>query len=559
VSYFDFKLVSLILFVSSVLFLMSSVRIPGYRDTTPQDDRDAWLFDYIVAFLKSPPWTVPLNSFIDENCIIFDNEDENKFIHTDCHERFKSLIEDLLTKNLHEIGVSDEEFVSACSRGQSSSHELNKLIFGQILAVDDFLTFKKMMYKRNMELEVEAMKSIEDFHPSNEEEAELQLELALALSTGDQANMRKGKKLENEEEVQAALRASIVEQERLQAEFKREQAELEHAIALSLALEAERLRQTEEELERQKEEEKIAEENTRIENKKNQNKITEKTKQTNASENENEKIPEVTMNEENQPIVRQLTSQSAQLASQQEQTPATQAKSSPAKSEPVQSSSSVSSALPPVKSASSTASSKPVSSLPPIVHKSSPAVSAVDPEEFERMKANHDRLLAQANKVFKQNEAAQKQREAAEVQTLKKAGHLTEDELKRRAEFMRAQREILLKKKNAERDAELKAFEGETQEKTKEIIKASEDNEEEARRKAMREALANRLKSDMDAIEAKRAMESAINKYSSIEEQIRAAEKQREDKVAKQAGEQAALAKQEQERQARLKALFSAK
>jgi hypothetical protein len=45
-----------------------------------------WLFDYIVEFLKSPPWVVPLNKFIDENCITFDNEEENKFAYTECHE-----------------------------------------------------------------------------------------------------------------------------------------------------------------------------------------------------------------------------------------------------------------------------------------------------------------------------------------------------------------------------------------------------------------------------------------------------------------------------------------
>ncbi len=34
--------------------------------TNARSTENDWLFDYIVQFLKSPPWTVPLNNFIDE-------------------------------------------------------------------------------------------------------------------------------------------------------------------------------------------------------------------------------------------------------------------------------------------------------------------------------------------------------------------------------------------------------------------------------------------------------------------------------------------------------------
>ena len=44
-----------------------------------------WLLDSIVGFLKSPPYTVPVMSFIDDNCAVFDAEEENKFSYTDIH------------------------------------------------------------------------------------------------------------------------------------------------------------------------------------------------------------------------------------------------------------------------------------------------------------------------------------------------------------------------------------------------------------------------------------------------------------------------------------------
>jgi len=39
-----------------------------------------WLNDYIHQFLKSPEFRVPLSAFIEENCLVFDGDDENKLV-----------------------------------------------------------------------------------------------------------------------------------------------------------------------------------------------------------------------------------------------------------------------------------------------------------------------------------------------------------------------------------------------------------------------------------------------------------------------------------------------
>ena len=44
-----------------------------------------WFFDMIINFLRSPRWKTPIMSFIDENCIVFDTEDENKLEYTIIH------------------------------------------------------------------------------------------------------------------------------------------------------------------------------------------------------------------------------------------------------------------------------------------------------------------------------------------------------------------------------------------------------------------------------------------------------------------------------------------
>merc|ERR1712098_69096 len=53
--------------------------------------------------------------------------------------------------------MGDEQFFEACQLGTEG---VNKYLFDQILAVDDFLSFKKLMVKRNKELEREVLKAL---------------------------------------------------------------------------------------------------------------------------------------------------------------------------------------------------------------------------------------------------------------------------------------------------------------------------------------------------------------------------------------------------------------
>jgi hypothetical protein len=67
-----------------------------------------WFFDMIIGFLRSPRWKAPVMSFLDEKCIVFDNEDENKLEFTPIHNEFKKLVESLLEELMVELGVSNE-------------------------------------------------------------------------------------------------------------------------------------------------------------------------------------------------------------------------------------------------------------------------------------------------------------------------------------------------------------------------------------------------------------------------------------------------------------------
>ena len=96
-------------------------------------------------------------SFIDEKCIVFDNEEENKLEYTIIHGEFKKLVEDLLEELMVELGVTHEQFVEACEKAENKPY--HKKIVDQIIAVDNFVAFKKLMVKRNTELNEEAFKN----------------------------------------------------------------------------------------------------------------------------------------------------------------------------------------------------------------------------------------------------------------------------------------------------------------------------------------------------------------------------------------------------------------
>lgn len=122
-----------------------------------------WIFDFVLQFIESEKFDASVMDFIDEHCDAFDSEDENKFVYTDIHRDFKEHMDGLISSNLGELGINSEMFFEACERGRNT-RDINRLVFEKLLAMEDFVTFKKLMVKRNIELQVEAMKRFQTFY-----------------------------------------------------------------------------------------------------------------------------------------------------------------------------------------------------------------------------------------------------------------------------------------------------------------------------------------------------------------------------------------------------------
>ena len=199
------------------------------------DDME-WLSDYILAFLKSPSWVAPIAQFVDEQCIIFEDEEENKLEYTECHQEYKELIDSRFAAHLLEIDVTGEQFEQFCQRGLSTNPTLHRVLVEQLLSADDFLIFKAMMTKRNADLYREAQRRVDagqedDYETMIEEEEDLGLGIDTAVV--DEWKMY-------EEQLFQALDASQKADDQLARERQKEEEEMERAIALSLQAEEER-------------------------------------------------------------------------------------------------------------------------------------------------------------------------------------------------------------------------------------------------------------------------------------------------------------------------------
>ncbi len=183
----------------------------------------------------------------------------------DVHNEFRELVDRHITSKLTDFGISEDAFYEACASSRFSS-QVSKSVYDQMLALDDFLTFKKLMVKRNMQLELEAVKALQASQepvkaPVSAADAEVQLQMALKasadLSPSERATMRMAEQEskegeagppnpeaeEMEKQLRAAMQANMTEMELFHKQEEYEQLQLEQAIAASLALHEGELRE----------------------------------------------------------------------------------------------------------------------------------------------------------------------------------------------------------------------------------------------------------------------------------------------------------------------------
>ncbi|KAM3145218.1 hypothetical protein pb186bvf_002546 [Paramecium bursaria] len=190
------------------------------RAQPQQAQENTWMYDLILQYLASPLWRNPISDFLDENCVVFDEEEENKFSYQDIHKKFKSMIEAMIEQLMTDIGVEDEQQLYQVIE-QGLKNKKHRKYFEQLLIVDNFLVFKKLMLKRNKELEYEALKELQKQEGGNDADMQhkikkveldkerMEIEHAMAMSIAVEQEKKK-LNIDEDQEFMEALRQSEI-------------------------------------------------------------------------------------------------------------------------------------------------------------------------------------------------------------------------------------------------------------------------------------------------------------------------------------------------------------
>ncbi|XP_003417645.1 cilia- and flagella-associated protein 36 [Loxodonta africana] len=126
-----------------------------------EEDEVEWVVESIAGFLRGPDWSIPILDFVEQKCEVFDDEEESKLTYTEIHQEYKDLVEKLLESYLKEIGINEDQFQEACMSPLAKSRT-SQAILQPVLAAEDFSIFKAMMVQKNIEMQLQAIRIIQE-------------------------------------------------------------------------------------------------------------------------------------------------------------------------------------------------------------------------------------------------------------------------------------------------------------------------------------------------------------------------------------------------------------
>ena len=186
------------------------------------------IYNWLCFKISSPGFRNIMKDFIDDNCNIFIDVDENTFQQGQLFNEFNQLLENLLSDLLVEGGLTQEQFLLAAEKGLSD--EKYKKYFDQILNLSDYNYFKKVMTKRNYQL----IKRVEEQMAQAKKEIEMKKEQEMKKKIQIE-NQKKGI-IKTDKEIEEDKNRKLLNQ----LLYKEEEEDLQRAIQQSLQSEQEK-------------------------------------------------------------------------------------------------------------------------------------------------------------------------------------------------------------------------------------------------------------------------------------------------------------------------------
>jgi len=127
-----------------------------------------WIYDLVIEIISSPEFRNPIKDFIDENCDSFVGTEENTLDQGKIFKNFNEFIDSLLASFIIEIGISEEMFILAAKKAiENPKNKMHKKYILQLISFTNYLYFKNLMTKRNIQLEQQALKLLNENNNNN--------------------------------------------------------------------------------------------------------------------------------------------------------------------------------------------------------------------------------------------------------------------------------------------------------------------------------------------------------------------------------------------------------
>ena len=182
------------------------------------------IYNWLALKISSPAFRNVIKDFIDDNCSLFIDVEENTFQQGQLFNEFTQLVENILNDVLVEGGLTQEQFLAAAEKGLQD--QKYKKYFDQLLNFTEYNYFKKIMTKRNYQI----IKKIEEQIAQQNEEKQKKAQEEIEKKIKNESKSKTDR--EKEEEKQRVLLNQLLNQE--------EEEDLQKAIQKSLELEEEK-------------------------------------------------------------------------------------------------------------------------------------------------------------------------------------------------------------------------------------------------------------------------------------------------------------------------------
>ncbi|KAL5008428.1 hypothetical protein ScPMuIL_014009 [Solemya velum] len=122
-------------------------------------ERSDWVYDELLCFLGNPFFQIPVITFMEANCLIFDPNEDNNEEYKKVHSDYKQMVAALLEGFIKDSGLSYEQVLKALGdmNAKSDLREIFQGLFEQVLAMDEYRVFVRLMTQKNIELQQQAL------------------------------------------------------------------------------------------------------------------------------------------------------------------------------------------------------------------------------------------------------------------------------------------------------------------------------------------------------------------------------------------------------------------